>query len=207
MSLDGFGVATQQPYNWEVQRPKDYRFHKGGFAIILLAGCDIQARFIATSCDHIGSTNDIIAWQDTKLHELLEVDKLLCDKYFFIGDEAFTNTFQFLSPWSGRGLDPYKGSFNFPIWNKYAPYPPKLRIIFGTNSTNGTRITRCATSYQRTLRHSKLAFKARQTISYKTYTYPTRYKYALYPPNLRATLQSRTNLRDEWRQNHWICYV
>lgn len=32
---------------------------------------------------------------------------------FFIGDEAFTNTFQFLSPWSGRGLDEYKDSFNF----------------------------------------------------------------------------------------------
>ena len=65
------------------------------------------------SCDHSGSTNDIIAWQATRLFEMLEIDKLLPDKYFFIGDEAFTNTYQFLSPWSGRGLDRYKDSFNF----------------------------------------------------------------------------------------------
>jgi hypothetical protein len=38
---------------------------------------------------------------------------MLPDKYFFIGDKAFTNTFQFCSPWSGRGLDEYKDSFNF----------------------------------------------------------------------------------------------
>ena len=113
LALDGLGVSTRQPYKWEVQFPKDYCFRKGGFAIIVLAGCDIQARFIAASCDHSGSTNDIIAWQDSKLFERLEIEKQLPSKYFFIGDEAFTNTFQFLSPWSGRGLDRYKDSFNY----------------------------------------------------------------------------------------------
>jgi hypothetical protein len=105
MALDGFGVTTHQPHAWEVERPKDYRLHKGGFTVIVLAGCNINAQFIAASCDHSGSTNNIIAWQDTKLYKLLEVDRALPSKYFFIGDEAFTNTFQFLSPWSGRGLD------------------------------------------------------------------------------------------------------
>ncbi len=116
IALDGFGVATWQPYAWEVKWPKNYCFHKGGFAIIVLPGCDIQARFIAASCDHSGSTNDIIAWQDTKLHKLLEVDKLLPSKYFKIGNEMFTNTFQLLSTWSGRGLDPYKDSFQTMCW-------------------------------------------------------------------------------------------
>jgi hypothetical protein len=83
-----------------------------------LAGCDVQARFISASCDHSGLTNDVIAWQDKKLHKLLEVYKLIPSTYFFIGDEAFTNTFQFLSPWSGRGRDPYKDSFNF--WLSYS---------------------------------------------------------------------------------------
>lgn len=113
LALDGLGVATRQPSKWEVKYPKDYRFRKGGFAIIVLAGCDVQARFIAASATHSGSTNDIIAWQDTKLYEALEIDKLLPPKYFFIGDEAFTNTNQLLTPWSGRGLDQYKDSFNF----------------------------------------------------------------------------------------------
>jgi hypothetical protein len=35
------------------------------------------------------------------LFEAVEIDKKLPLKYFFIGDEAFTNTNQFLSPWPG----------------------------------------------------------------------------------------------------------
>jgi hypothetical protein len=101
MAIDGFGVATRQPYKTEVNRPKDYRFRKGGFAIIVLAGCDVQAKFICASCTHSGSTNDIIAWQDTELFEAIEVLKQLPAKYFIIGDEAFTCTDQVLSPWPG----------------------------------------------------------------------------------------------------------
>ena len=100
LAVDGLGVATRQPFKWEVLYPKDYRFRKRGFAIIVMAGCDIQARFIAVSCRHSGSTNDIIAWQDTNIYEMLEIERQLPEKYFLIGDEAFTNTFQFLSPWS-----------------------------------------------------------------------------------------------------------
>ncbi len=61
----------------------------------------MKGRFLCASCDHSGSTNDIIAWQDCNLYEALEVKKLLPDNYFFIGDEAFTCTNQFLSPWLG----------------------------------------------------------------------------------------------------------
>jgi hypothetical protein len=32
----------------------DYRFFKGGLAIILLASCDINARFVSISCTHAG---------------------------------------------------------------------------------------------------------------------------------------------------------
>jgi hypothetical protein len=104
IAIDGFGVSTQQPYESEVIRPKDYRFRKGGFALVVLAGCDIDARFICASCNHSGSTNDIIAWGDSNLYQMLEVEKKLPEQYFFIGDEAFTNTAQFLSPWPGKLL-------------------------------------------------------------------------------------------------------
>jgi len=60
-----------------------------------------------------GSTNDIIAWKDTLLFQMLEIDKELPAKYFFNGDNAFNTTQQFLSPWPGRGLDIYKDSFNY----------------------------------------------------------------------------------------------
>lgn len=102
LAIDGFGVGTRQPFEWEVKRPKDYRFRKGGFALVVLAGCDVNAKFIAASCNHSGSSNDIIAWGDSKLFQMLELRKELPEQYFFIGDEAFTNTDQFVSPWPGK---------------------------------------------------------------------------------------------------------
>jgi len=113
LAIDGFGVTVRCPFANDVERRKDYRFRKGGFAIIVLAGCDIDGRFISATARHSGSTNDIIAWHDSQLCYFLEVEKGLPSKYFFIGDEAFTNTNQFLSPWPGRGLDRYKDSFNY----------------------------------------------------------------------------------------------
>jgi hypothetical protein len=113
LALDGFSVSTHAPYESEVVHPKDYRLRKSGFAIIVLAGCNVNAGFICVSCNHSGSTNDIIAWQDTLLFQMLEVDKELPEKYLFIGDEAFNTTEQFLSPWPGCGLDIYKDSFNY----------------------------------------------------------------------------------------------
>jgi len=86
---------------------------KGGFAIIALAGCDADARFISATASHSGSTNDIVAWNNSQLCKAVEHDKCLPPEYFFIGDEAFTNHNQFLIPWRGRGLDKYKDSFNY----------------------------------------------------------------------------------------------
>jgi hypothetical protein len=98
MAIDGFGVKCHSPYKSEDLRWKDYHFDEGGFAIIVLAGCDVNARFIFATANHSGSTNDIYAWQDSELHQFLEVEGSLPPKYFFISDEAFINTQQFLSP-------------------------------------------------------------------------------------------------------------
>jgi hypothetical protein len=35
--------------------------------------------------------------------------------YYFIGDEAFVCTTQFLVPWSGHGLDVWSDSFNYHL--------------------------------------------------------------------------------------------
>jgi len=104
MAIDGFGVLTRAPYQCEVERPKDYRFRKTGFAVIVLARCDVNGRIICASCDHSGSTNDITAFQDSNLFDALEIQKLLPEKYFIIGDEAFNTTQQVLSPWPGKFL-------------------------------------------------------------------------------------------------------
>jgi hypothetical protein len=83
LAMDGFAVLTRQPYNKEVKYKKDYRYRKGGFAIVVLAGCDINCHFIVASCNHSGSTNDIIAWQHMDLFEAVEIDKKLPLKFFF----------------------------------------------------------------------------------------------------------------------------
>lgn len=107
LAIDGFAVRTRCPFESEVEFRKDYRFRKGGFAIVTLAGCDVGCSFIVATANHSGSTNDVIAWQDTDLYQAVEVEKRLPSKYFFIGDEAFTNTNQLLSPWPGKLVEIY----------------------------------------------------------------------------------------------------
>jgi hypothetical protein len=50
MAIDGFGVSTRAPYKTEVESPKDYRFCKAGFAIIVLRGVDVKGKFLCASC-------------------------------------------------------------------------------------------------------------------------------------------------------------
>ncbi len=92
LTVDGLGVSTWQPFKWEVRYPKDYRFCKGSFTIIVMAGCDIQAQFIVISCTCSDSMNDIIAWQDTNIYEMLEIQHQLTEKYFLIEDNRPSQT-------------------------------------------------------------------------------------------------------------------
>ena len=112
MAMDGLVVRTRCPYSWEVPNARDYRNRKCGFGFIVLAASDIRGKFIFGTAKHSGSTNDIIAWQDSALYEAIE-EGLLPAEYFIIGDEAFTCTNQVLSPWPGRGIGTWKDSFNF----------------------------------------------------------------------------------------------
>jgi hypothetical protein len=43
LAMDGFAVLTRQPYDKEVKYKKDYRYHKGSFAIVVLVGYDTTA--------------------------------------------------------------------------------------------------------------------------------------------------------------------
>jgi hypothetical protein len=97
IAKDGFAVKTQQPFEKDTPKLKDYRFRKNGFVIIIIPGCDVDAWFIMASCNHSGSTYDIIALQDMVVFHAIETHKLLPSKYYIIGDEAFTGTNQVLS--------------------------------------------------------------------------------------------------------------
>jgi len=69
--IDGLAVRVRHPYKSESEKPRDYCYRKGGFAVIVMAGADVNGRFTFASCKHSGSTNDCIAWETTALCDAL----------------------------------------------------------------------------------------------------------------------------------------
>jgi hypothetical protein len=112
MAVDGLCVRTRAPYLSETPSIADYRCRKGGYAVLVLAGCDVDGKFNMATCSNSGSTHDIVAWQTSSFHTALQANQL-DNRYYCIGDEAFTTTDQMLSPWPGRGLGRWKDSFNY----------------------------------------------------------------------------------------------
>lgn len=69
--IDGLAVRVRQPFRNETEKPRDFCYRKGGFAIIVMAGADVNGKFTFASCKHSGSTNDCIAWETTSLCDSL----------------------------------------------------------------------------------------------------------------------------------------
>jgi len=112
LAIDGLAVRVRQPYRSENKTPKSWRCRKGGFAIIVMAGSDVNGKFLMATADHCGSTHDITAWENSSLYAAVK-DGKLDDRFFIIGDEAFSNIDQVLSPYPGRGVGRWKDSFNY----------------------------------------------------------------------------------------------
>ena len=134
MAIDGLAVRVRQPYKSEVSNTKAWTCRKGGFALIVMAGSDVNGRFHMATAKHsgtfnlcvlhvlavfiytllslTGSTNDCPRWEMSALSNAISEGKLP-SKYFIIGDEAFSCTNQLLSPYPGRGIGKYKDSFNY----------------------------------------------------------------------------------------------
>ena len=64
-AIDGLIVKTRAPTADEVSAPKHYRSRKGGFGVLVLAGCDVDGRFVFACPNFTGSTHDSIAWNLT----------------------------------------------------------------------------------------------------------------------------------------------
>ncbi len=46
----------------------------------MIAGCDVNCHFFIGSCNHSGSTNDIIVWHGMELFQAVKNDNLLPKK-------------------------------------------------------------------------------------------------------------------------------
>jgi hypothetical protein len=114
LAVDGWVCRTRCPTALEVKYPMAYRNRHGCFGIVVLAGCYADLKFGMFSCVSCGSTNDSLAWELSQMKMELDSDALRAP-YYFIGDEAFTNTKCFLVPWSGTSLGVWKDSFNYHL--------------------------------------------------------------------------------------------
>lgn len=114
LAVDGWVCKTRKPFVDEVENQVSYRNRHDCFGIVVMAGCDSNCKYHMFSCISAGSTNDIFAWECSAMKENLD-NNLLPAKYYFIGDEAFINGPQFLTPWSGHGLDRWSDSFNYHL--------------------------------------------------------------------------------------------
>lgn len=114
MAIDGWVAKTRKPFHSEVVDVMAYRNRHDCWGLVVLAGCDAHCKFNMFSCMNSGSTNDVIAWELSAMKKLIDEGRLP-PKYFIIGDEAFICTNQVLVPYSGRGLGPWKDSFNYHL--------------------------------------------------------------------------------------------
>ena len=92
--------------------------------MVAIAGCDADCTFKFWTCCHTGSTNDALAitgshggriLMGSSLPEVERPQEQLPQKYYGVGDDAFTNCNTLLAPWPGQHLDIWKDSFNFHL--------------------------------------------------------------------------------------------
>jgi hypothetical protein len=117
-ALDGIAISIHCPRRTECSDPRKYYNRKGFYAICVQAAvtADYRVRFV--SARHAGSTHDSTAYCASSLHSLLErkeeeggLPAWAC----IAADDAYGNGGRILTPYSGRGLDPQKDSFNYHL--------------------------------------------------------------------------------------------
>jgi hypothetical protein len=97
--LDGLLIVTRCPSSKEVNNAEDFRSgHKKAIGLNCQALCDASLAFLFVSCMTPGKTNDLKAYQSSKLSELIEA---LPDGYWVGGDNAYVNTEHMLVPHPG----------------------------------------------------------------------------------------------------------
>ena len=110
-SLDGIAIAIKQPSSEEVPDPKKYYNRKKYFALCVQAAVTADYKFVFVSASHAGSTHDSTAFQASGLFKLLSSERLPSWAYI-VGDDAYVQRRDLITPFSGRGLSLEQDSFN-----------------------------------------------------------------------------------------------
>lgn len=113
-AVDGWVARTRKPFQTEVGDVMAYRNRHDCWGLVVMAGCDADCRFTIFSCKASGSTNDALAWELCNMKQIIEGPSWP-NEFYVVGDEAFICTNNFLTPYSGRGLGPWKDSFNYHL--------------------------------------------------------------------------------------------
>jgi hypothetical protein len=92
-----------------------FRNRKGMFGLVIFAGCDHKCRFRMFSPKFPGATNDSLAWPLTDFCIRNVSAGLIPEGYFIACDEAVTADEVVLTPYGGRGLGPWRDSFNYHL--------------------------------------------------------------------------------------------
>jgi hypothetical protein len=113
-AIDGLLIRIRCPS--VKSHPNNAKFHcahKMAYGINLQVVCDAHCKIIGFSCQHTGSTNDIVAFESSNLKHLNEK---LSFPYHWNGDGAYRGTEFMMTPFEGTKLsitDPDLDSFNF----------------------------------------------------------------------------------------------
>lgn len=54
LAIDGLAVRVRQPFKSELENTKAWCYRKGGFALIVMAGCDVNGVFHMATANHSG---------------------------------------------------------------------------------------------------------------------------------------------------------
>lgn len=112
LALDGLAVKIRKPSLWDTSNPMHYFCRKGFYAVNCQAGCDAQLRFRFCSMKTCGSTHDSTAFKTSDLAAKLDAGDLP-SQYYMVGDDAYSDGAQLLTPVPGRGLTSNEDAYNF----------------------------------------------------------------------------------------------
>jgi hypothetical protein len=111
-AIDGIIIKTRSPSKNETVRVTDfYSGHKKTVGLNVQVLCDAKKRIVFLSVLCPGKTNDLVAYELSKIASLIEG---LPEGYYAVGDNAYVNSNHLLVPFPGKlAQDDPRDAFNF----------------------------------------------------------------------------------------------